>query len=715
MRGFILAFIRKRTVRPQLFKNPLNLCIMEYKKMLRDLFVLIFFAVCSFAEEAKPVLQDIDYTAVIEQKMKLEAKLERFVNSTLEEMLGPGKASIKLDITPNVEKSRVETESWAKQESETGGEMTTKPVAPTEFLPGIPHKQDIVQQEDKETAAGQTSGAKRSIESIVKIPESFIKKMDVTLIVSQSVPEESFKAAMNLVKDILGIDEGERGDKFTVRRVQFSPFKKLLPYLTNPYFYLALVGVLVILLFFAFLFGPVSKFLFSLLATMKDLKQMKSEVEATGQVGGGGGGVGVAGGEGGDFEKGKSHKRKREEIEKTISGIIASLPVPGEEVGKMSFKPFQFVEDKDLKKIAYLLVNENPEVIATVIHYLSDERGIKLVTLFPEEKRADIILPLSKVRFVEQNKISCLERIIKRRIDLTSGGVDRLVNFLSAMDEKARENVLNSLASQNPEIAEKIKQMIFSFKNLADLEDRTLQTVLGEINAPELAVALKGMDDEFRNKILGNLSEAARKLVEEEAEAGRAVQAGEGQVTAQRREIVLKVRTMEQEGKIDLGGMKDVSVLPEEITAVSEKSIMEEVEEEIKRDKKREEERALRREKLGMEEEVPVMDNEKAFEHYSAGGDYFQEENYEKAAEEFREAIKYNPEIWQTYQYFGSALFALGREEEAIRAYEKSLSLNPANEDLKKWLEEHGPGAGEEVEEKAPEGEPEKTPEVKEK
>ncbi|MFH1957445.1 MAG: FliG C-terminal domain-containing protein [bacterium] len=691
---------------------------MYNKKMLRDLFVLIFFATCSFAEEAKPVLQDIDYTAVIEQKMKLEAKLENFVNGTLNEMLGPGKAAVKLDITPNVEKSRVETESWAKQESETGGDMTSKPVAPTEFLPGIPHKQDVVQQESKETAAGQTSGAKRSIESIVKIPESFIKKMDVTLIVSQSVPEESFKAAMNLVKDILGIDEGERGDKFTVRRVQFSPFKKLLPYLTNPYFYLVLIGVLVILLFFAFLFGPVSKFLFSLLATMKDLKQMKSEVEATGgSGGGGGGGVGVAGGEIGElgeFEK-SSRGEKKGKIERTISEIIASLPVPGEEVGKMSFKPFQFVEDKDLKKIAYLLINENPEVIATVIHYLDDEKGIKLLTLFPEEKRADIIFPLSKVQFVEQSKISCLERIIKRRIDLTSGGVDRLVNFLSAMDEKAREAILNSLSEQNPEIAEKIKQMIFSFKNLADLEDRILQTVLGEINAPELAVALKGMEDDFKNKILGNLSEAARKLVEEESEAGRAVQAGEGQVADQRREIVLKVRTMEAEGKIDLGSMKDISVLPEEITAVSEKSIMEEVEEEMKRDKKREEERSLRREKLGMEEEVPVRDNEKAFEHYSAGGDYFQEGNYEKAAEEFREAIKYNPEIWQSYQYFGSTLFALGREEEAIRAYEKSLSLNPGNDDLKKWLEEHGPGAGEKIEEKASENATEKTSGVKEK
>jgi len=683
-------------------------------KMRKNLAVLTFLTFVTmpvFSQGARPVMQDIDYTAVIEQKMKLEAKLERFVNGTLDDMLGPGAASVKLDITPNVEKSRVETESWAEQVSETGEGLSAKTVTPDEFLPGIPRKMDLVQKEEEKAPAGQTSGAKRTIDSVIKIPESFIKKMVVTLIVSQSVSDETFTAVQKLVSDILRLnfakDDPKYNDELIVRKIKFSPFKKLLPYLTNPYFYMALFGAFVILLFFAFLFGPVSKFLFSLLSTMKELKEMKSEVEATGQVGGGGGGggFGVAEGEIGEIKTGK----KKKEIDKTISEIIASLPVPG---GKMSFKPFQFIEDKDLKKIAYLLVNESPEVIATVIHYLDDEKGIKLLTLFPEEKRVDIVLPLARVRFVEQSKISCLEKIIRRRIDLTSGGVDRLVNFLSAMDDKSREGFLTSLEEENPEIADKVKQRIFSFKNLAEIEDRILQTILGEINAPELAIALKGMDDDFRNKILGNLSEAARKLVEEEQEAGRALNAGEGQVTNQRREIVVKVRSMEASGKIDLGGMRDISVLPEEIISISEKSIMEEVEDEMVKEKKREAERVLKREKLGIEKEP--LDNDKAFEHYSAGGDYFQEKNYEMAVKEFVEAIKYNPEIWQSYQYLGSALFALGREEEAVESYEKSLALNPENEDLKKWLEEHKPSSPvEEV--PAQEEKAEETVEVKEK
>ncbi|MCD6412896.1 MAG: tetratricopeptide repeat protein [Elusimicrobia bacterium] len=673
------------------------------RKISVNLFLLLTLVAANiFSQENKrPVLQDIDYTAVLEQKMKVEEKYERYVNQTLEKMLGPDVAEVKVDITPNVEKSRVETESWAKQASQTGaGGLTTQPPQVKEFLPGIPMKQSLVQKQEQQKPSGQMSGVKRNIESVIKIPESFIKKMDATLIISQAVPDDEFVAVKKLVVNILGIDP-KRGDRLTVERVKFSLWKRLLPYLTNPYFYLTLLAALVTFLFFAFLFGPLKKFLFSLLATMKELKEMKSEVEASG-AGGGGGGVGVAEGEIGELEGGKKEGEEEtlpaeieespEEIEKRRLELIATLPVPEEEVGKMAFKPFKFVEDKDLKKIAYLLSNEDPKVAATVMHYLDDEKAAKLMKMFPEDKKGDIVLALTRVQLVEQRKIAALERVLKRRIDLTSGGVDRLMDILSLMDDKSRDEILNYISSTNPEMAEKVRGLVFSFENLASLDDITLQTILAEINAPDLAVALKGLDSELRERILNNLSEAARRLVEEEEESGRAAQATEAQIANQRRDIIAKIRSLETEGRIDLGGLKEISIMPDEISTLSGRSIMEEVDEEIEREEKREEERKKRREKIGMvEEEAPVVDNEKAFEYYSRGNDFYQEGNYEEAASQFQESVKYNPDIWQSWQFLGSSLFALGREEEAIKAYEKSLEINPENEELKKWLEEHKP------------------------
>ncbi|MCD6311770.1 MAG: hypothetical protein J7M11_04865, partial [Elusimicrobia bacterium] len=215
--------------------------------------VFLTWASSVYSEEGRPTLQDIDYTAVVEQKMKLENKLEKYVNGVLEKILGQDKAFIQIDITPNATKSRVETESWAQKQSETGG-IETKSPEMSEFLPGIPMKQDIMQKEKPSDAGGEASGQKRSIESVVKIPESFIKKIDATLIVDQSLKDEQFAHINELVGKMLSIDP-KRGDKLNVMRVKFSPFRKLLSYLSNLYFYLALAAIALCLLFLRFLFS----------------------------------------------------------------------------------------------------------------------------------------------------------------------------------------------------------------------------------------------------------------------------------------------------------------------------------------------------------------------------------------------------------------------------------------------------------------------------
>ena len=241
----------------------------NYKMRLIVSFFIFLLASSSLTgQDNRPVLQDINYTAVVEQKMKLESKLEKYVNSSLAEILGPGKASIKLDITPNAQKSRVETESWAKQSSNEGAGAAAKAPGAREFLPGIPMKQDIVQKDTNKNASGQASGQKRSIESIVKVPESFIKKINATLVISNEYPAERYIWIKQFIIDVLGINS-ERGDKFIIRKVRFSPFRKLYTYLTNAYFYLALLIAFLTLIFFSFLLsifdiwsvfrGPLSK------------------------------------------------------------------------------------------------------------------------------------------------------------------------------------------------------------------------------------------------------------------------------------------------------------------------------------------------------------------------------------------------------------------------------------------------------------------------
>ncbi|RLD18283.1 MAG: hypothetical protein DRI36_01795 [Caldiserica bacterium] len=697
-------------------------------KMIMNILLILFLILPGYTQEAKPTISDVDYVALIEQKTKLEKKLEDYVNTVLERMLGPEKASCVINITPNVEKSKIETETWAKQETK-GGEAPAPP-KPTEFLPGIPLKKDLVEKEEekKEKAA---SGVRRTIETLVKVPADFIKNIRATLIIDKSVPDEMVSAARDTVIDMLGIDL-QRGDKLIIRRVKFNPTKKLLHFLTNPYFWLYFIAALLVLLFLLFLFGPLRKFMFSLLSTLKELKEMPSEVEA---AGGGGGGFGEVTGEGEvtkkeeeeevppEEEKGEEIEEQLpegeeispEELERRRKEFIEGLPLPEEEVGKMIFKPFQWVKDEDLKKLGFLLVNQPPEVVASVLHYLDIGKASRLLAMFPPDKRSEFAIALAQMRLVPQRKLSKLEQIIKRRLDLVSGGIDRLSELLDLMDEETRNRVLEELSSRSPEVAEKARSLVFTFDQLAELDDATLQTILPEISAVDIAIALKNASDEVRERMMGNLTEAARRIVEEEMEAGRAAQASEIAIQEKRRQIIEKVRQLEAEGRISLGGVRRFAgIEPEELTAGEEAipNLMDEVEKELAEEEEREKERMERRlkELEGEEEEETVLDNDKAFEHFNKGVEYYRDGEYKRSIVEFEESLRYNPHIWQTYQYLGSAFFAIGDEENGLKNYEKSLELNPNNEKLKEWVERYK--ASKEEKEEAESGETEE--EVKE-
>jgi len=671
-------------------------------KMIIILLVL-FLILSGYTQEARPTISDVDYVALIEQKTKLEKKLEDYVNTVLERMLGPEKASCVINITPNVEKSKIETETWAKQETKGGPSPT--PPKPTEFLPGIPLKKDLVEKEEekKEKAA---SGVRRSIETLIKVPTDFIKNIRATLIIDKSISDEMVSAARDTVIDMLGIDP-QRGDKLIIRRVKFNPAKKLLHFLTNPYFWLYFIAALLVLLFLLFLFGPLRKFMFSLLSTLKELKEIPSEVEGTG------GGFGEVTGEGEvtkkEEEEGPPEEEKGEEIEEQLpegeeispeelerrrKEFIEGLPLPEEEVGKMIFKPFQWVKDEDLKKLGFLLVNQPPEVVASVLHYLDIGKASRLLAMFPPDKRSEFAIALAQMRLVPQRRLSKLEQIIKRRLDLVSGGIDRLSELLDLMDEETRNRVLEELSSRSPEVAEKARTLVFTFEQLAELDDATLQTILPEISAVDIAIALKNASDDVRERLMGNLTEAARRIVEEEMEAGRAAQASEIAIQEKRRQIIEKVRQLEAEGRISLGGVRRFAgIEPEELTAGEEAipNLMEEVEKELAEEEEREKERMERRlkELEGEEEEETVLDNDRAFEHFNKGVEYYRDGEYKRAIVEFEESLRYNPHIWQTYQYLGSAFFAIGDEENGLKNYEKSLELNPDNERLREWVERY--------------------------
>ncbi len=606
---------------------------------------------------------DIDVTQVMSQKMQMERALEQHVNKVLEKVLGPGKATVVISIEPEVEKSRQEIETWAEQKREEEGAGAGAPVSrrPKEYLPGIPLKKNLVEDvtaREKAPPAARQTGVKKSIESIVKLPPSFIKRMRVIITIDERVKEDMVSTIESLVSEILDLNPA-RGDRLIVKKIRYAG-NLLSKIFLNPYFYLVSLFLALVAFFIFFVFGPIKKFLFGLLDTLREVAATKREAEAVASVGGGPGGG--ERGEGFTEEQLEAVMEEREK-KKAEEGVMDLLFGEGTERKELS--PFKFLKGADLKKLLFLMKKEPPKTIALVLGFLEPAQAAQLLSSLSEEERVQVALEATKLRQISKESLIRMVEAIREKVDFVAGGLDNLSEIFGMMAEKSRSSLLASLEEKNPALAEKLKGLIFTFDQIAELEDQTLRFVLEEVDTESLAVALRNASDKLKKRLMSNMSEGAAALLKETMEFGKP--ATLAQIQAEQTKIIETIRRLEREGKISLGEGRTYALDEEELSEQELTSLME-----------------------GIQggENAPEVDNGKASDFYNRGVKAYEAGRYEEAVEFFKKSIAFNPGIWQAHQYLGSSYYAMGNEAEGLTCYKKALELNPENEDLRAWVEE---------------------------
>ena len=117
---------------------------------------------------------------------------------------------------------------------------------------------------------------------------------------------------------------------------------------------------------------------------------------------------------------------------------------------------------------------------------------------------------------------------------------------------------MEQVRGENEELALRIDDMMFVFDNLRGVDDRGIQTMMREISTDLLALALKGVDDEMRQKFLKNMSSRAADMLVEDMESKGPVRLSE--VEDAQKEILAVARKLEESGEIMLGGSGEAMV-----------------------------------------------------------------------------------------------------------------------------------------------------------
>ena len=213
----------------------------------------------------------------------------------------------------------------------------------------------------------------------------------------------------------------------------------------------------------------------------------------------------------------------------------------------------------DPKSIAEIIRLEHPQIIAIVLSYLEPDSAAQVLTFLPENTRAGILMRIATLEGVQPAAIKELDSIMERYFTDNEnvkssmvGGQRTAASILNFLDTPIESKLMEQVRTENEDLATQIEDMMFVFENLRDVDDRGIQTMMREVSTDLLSLALKGVDEEMRQKFLKNMSSRAAEMLVEDMEAKGPVKLSE--VEAAQKEILDVARKLEESGEIVLSG-----------------------------------------------------------------------------------------------------------------------------------------------------------------
>ncbi|WP_373183785.1 flagellar motor switch protein FliG [Halomonas campaniensis] len=214
--------------------------------------------------------------------------------------------------------------------------------------------------------------------------------------------------------------------------------------------------------------------------------------------------------------------------------------------------------------VAELIRDEHPQIIATVLIHLERHQAADVLELFDDKLRNDVVLRIATFSGVQPAALQELTEVLSGMLDGQNlkrskmGGARTAAEILNLMNSSQEEAVIETVRAHSEDLAQKIIDEMFLFENLLDLDDRSIQLVLKEIDTNSLVVALKGAPEALMDKFLRNMSQRAADLVREDMEARGPIRVS--QVEAEQKAILQIVRRLADSGEIVLSGGDDTYV-----------------------------------------------------------------------------------------------------------------------------------------------------------
>jgi flagellar motor switch protein FliG len=235
----------------------------------------------------------------------------------------------------------------------------------------------------------------------------------------------------------------------------------------------------------------------------------------------------------------------------------------GRLAGTFVAAPFEFLRRIEPRMLLSFIRDEHPQCIALLLAHMSPDSAALVLSGLPEEEQRDVAVRIATMDKTAPEIIATVETALKQRLssvtqqgDMSSaGGVQVLVELLNRSDRDTESRIFEQLEEHDPELADEVRARMFVFEDIITIDDRSVQQILRQVDSKDLALALKGVGDDVKHKVMSNLSSRAAENLEADIEVLGPVRLAA--VEEAQGKVVKVIRTLEEEGQIVLARASD--------------------------------------------------------------------------------------------------------------------------------------------------------------
>ncbi|MDD5211982.1 MAG: flagellar motor switch protein FliG [Sulfuricurvum sp.] len=214
------------------------------------------------------------------------------------------------------------------------------------------------------------------------------------------------------------------------------------------------------------------------------------------------------------------------------------------------------------QQLSDFIMTEHPQTIALILAHMEPSAAAETLALFTDDLRSEVAMRMAKLGDISPSIIKRVSAVLESKLEALAtykvevGGPRAVADIFNRLGTTASKATLSQIEQLDQELAASIKEMMFTFEDIATLDVNSVREILKAVDKNDLMLALKSAPEELKEKFYANMSQRARDTFVEELQFLGAVRMKE--VEASQRKIVDAVQALAEQGVVQLGATEEM-------------------------------------------------------------------------------------------------------------------------------------------------------------